>query len=78
MRFGSIIGLILAIEIEYLLPDLCITDSHGSIRLWCNKFGHIYARRLKRRHQGFADTFYIDEVFVKVGEKKRHLWRAVD
>lgn len=52
--------------------------SHESIRLWCNKFGPKYARRLKRRHQGFGDTFYIDEVLLKISGKQRYLWRAVD
>ena len=55
-----------------------ITVSYESIRLWCNKFGPKYAKRLKRRHQGFGDTFYIDEVFVKIGGKQQYLWRAVD
>ena len=42
------------------------------------KFGAKYARRLKRRHQGYGDTFYIDEVFVKINGKQHYLWRAVD
>jgi putative transposase len=33
---------------------------------------------LKQRHRGFGDTFYIDEVFVKINGKRRYLWRAVD
>jgi hypothetical protein len=41
-----------------------ITVSYESIRLWCIKFGPEYTRRLRRRHQGFGDTFYIDEVTV--------------
>jgi putative transposase len=49
-----------------------------SIRLWCNKFGPHYARRLKRKHRGFGDTFFIDEVFVKIEGKQHYLWRAVD
>ena len=36
------------------------------------------ARRLKRRHQGFGDTFFIDEVFVKIDGIQHYLWRAVD
>ena len=55
-----------------------IIVSYESIRLWCIKFGRIYARRLKRRHQGYGDTFYIDEVFVKINGKQHYLWRAVD
>jgi len=33
---------------------------------------------LKRRHRGYGDTFYIDEVFVKINGKQHYLWRAVD
>jgi len=65
-------------DIEDLLAERGITVSYESIRLWCNKFGPKYARRLKKRHQGFGDTFYIDEVFVKIGGKQQYLWRAVD
>ena len=54
-----------------------ITVSYESIRLWRNKFGPEFAKRLKRRHQGFGDTFYIDEVFVKIGGQQQYLWRAV-
>ena len=30
-----------------------------------------------RKHPGFGDTYFIDEVFVKVGGKQHYLWRAV-
>ena len=65
-------------DIEDLLAERGIVVSYESIRLWCNKFGPQYARRLKRRHQGFGDTFYIDEVFVKIDGMQHYLWRAVD
>ena len=65
-------------DIEDLLAQRGIIVSYESIRLWCIKFGHIYARRLKRRHKGYGDTFYIDEVFVKINGKQHYLWRAVD
>ena len=65
-------------DIEDLLAQRGIIVSYESIRLWCIKFGRIYARRLKRRHQGYGDTFYIDEVFVKINGKQLYLWRAVD
>jgi putative transposase len=51
--------------------------SHRDID-WCIKFGALYARRLKRKHRGYGDTFYIDEVFVKINGKQHYLWRAVD
>jgi putative transposase len=65
-------------DIEDLLAERGIIVSYESIRLWCIKFGSEYARRLKRRHQGYGDTFYIDEVFVKINGKQLYLWRAVD
>lgn len=46
--------------------------------MWCIKFGALYTRRLKRKHRGYGDTFYIDEVFVKINGKQHYLWRAVD
>nr|WP_008293177.1 DDE-type integrase/transposase/recombinase [Congregibacter litoralis] len=33
---------------------------------------------MKRKHQGYGDTFYIDEVFVKKNGKLHYFWRAVD
>jgi putative transposase len=77
-------------DIEDLLAERGITVSHESIRLWypkhslrswgmlCIKFGAIYSRRLTRKHQCYGDTFYLDEVFVKINGKQHYLWRAVD
>ncbi|MFT7177292.1 MAG: putative transposase [Halioglobus sp.] len=33
---------------------------------------------MKRKHRGYSDTFFIDEVFVKINGKQHYLWRAVD
>jgi putative transposase len=65
-------------DIEDLLAERGIIVSYESIRLWCNKFGTKYAARLRRKHQGYGDTFFIDEVFVKIDGKQHYLWRAVD
>jgi putative transposase len=77
-------------DIEDLLAERGIIVTRESIRLWypkhslrswgrlCIKFGAIYTRRLKRKHRGYGDTFYIDEVFVKINGKQHYLWRAVD
>ena len=65
-------------DIEDLLAERGIIVSYETIRLWCIKFGAKYSKRLKRRHRGFGDTFYIDEVFVKINGKQHYLWRAVD
>ncbi len=65
-------------DIEDLLAEREIDVSYEAIRLWCNKFGSEYARRLKTKRQGFGDTFFIDEVFIKINGVQHYLWRAVD
>ena len=60
-----------------MLAERGITVSREAIRLWCIKFGAVYARRLKRKHRGYRDTVYIDEVFVKINCKQHYLWRTV-
>ena len=49
-------------DIEDLLAERGITVSYESISRWCIKFVAIYTRRLKRKHRGYGDTFFIDEV----------------
>jgi len=65
-------------DIEDLLAEKGIVVTHESIRLWCNKFGPKYAGELRRQHQGYGDTFFLDEVFVKIQGKQLYLWRAID
>ena len=65
-------------DVEDLLAERNISVSYESIRLWINKFGPEFTRRLRRKHPGFGDTYFLDEVFVKIGGKQHYLWRAVD
>ena len=65
-------------DIEDLLAEQDLTVSREAIRLWCIKFGTLYANRLKRKHLGYGDTFFIEEVFLKINGKQHYLWRAVD
>ena len=65
-------------DIEDLLAERGINVTYEAIRLWCNRFGPKYADRLKRNHRGYGDTFFIDEVFIKIDGKQHYLWRAVD
>jgi putative transposase len=65
-------------DTEDLQAERGITVSRESILLWCIKFAALYARRLKRKHRGYGDTFFIDEVFVKINGKQHYLLRAVD
>ena len=65
-------------DIEDLLAERGVTVSREAILLWCIKFGAIYTRRLKRKHRGYGDTFFIDEVFIRINGKQHYVWRAVD
>ena len=65
-------------DIEELLAERGINVTYEAIRLWCNRFGPKYAARLKRKHHGYGDAFYIDEVYIKIDGKQYNLWRAVD
>ena len=55
-----------------------ITVTYEAIRLWCRTFGLNYARRLRRRRGRQGDTWYLDELFVKIQGQQQYLWRAVD
>ncbi len=65
-------------DIEDLLAERGIIFTYEAIRLWCIRFGPEYATRLRRKHRGYGDTFFIDEVFVKIDGIQHYLWRAVD
>jgi len=40
--------------------------THESIRHWCRKFGADFARRLRRRRPPPGDTWYLDEVSIRI------------
>ena len=54
-------------DIEGLLAQRGINVSYESVRCWSLKFGPKYAKRLRKKHRGFGDTFFVDEVFIKIG-----------
>ena len=65
-------------DVEDLLAARGITVTYEAIRQWCLRFGHAYARRLRHRRGRQGDTWYLDEVFVKIQGRQQYLWRAVD
>ena len=64
-------------DVEDLLAERGITVTYEAIRLWCRTFGLNYARRLRRRRGRQGDTWYLDELFVKIQGQQQYLWRAV-
>ena len=70
-------------DIEDLLAERGIVVSRESIRLWCIKFGAVYARRLKRKHQVTVIPFISTKSSpvcrtIQINGKQHYLWRAVD
>jgi putative transposase len=65
-------------DTEDLLAERGIEVSYELIRQWCARFGPEYARKIKKRRGVLGDTWYLDEVFIKIGGELHSLWRAVD
>jgi putative transposase len=64
--------------VEELLLERGIVVSYETIRVWAQKFGPDYARRLKRKKPSCRDIWHLDEVVITINGEKRYLWRAVD
>ncbi len=79
MLFGSIFDSILATEIlriHWLSGESSSVENQfdcGAINLDLNM-----PPGCVKNHQGYGDTFFIDEVFIKIDGRPHYLWRAVD
>ena len=65
-------------DAEDLLAQRGVTVTYETIRQWCQRFGPVYARQLRRRRGRMGDTWHLDEVFVTIQGRRQYLWRAVD
>ena len=65
-------------DVEELLAERGAQVSCEAIRLWCQRFGPIFAGKLRRQRARSADTWHLDEVQSKIRGKRHWLWRAVD
>src|SRR6266705_6670256 len=65
-------------DVEELLAERGVTVTYETIRAWCAKFGPDYAAGLRRRRAPTSDKWHMDEVQLKIKEKRHWLWRAVD
>ena len=60
-------------DVEDLLAQRGIEVSYETIRRWCLKFGPGYAAKAKRRQSRLGDTWYLDEVFIRIGGRQQYL-----
>jgi putative transposase len=65
-------------DVEELLAQRGMVVTSETVRQWCLKFGQTYANELRRRRPRCGDTWYLDEVYLKINGKTHSLWRAVD
>jgi putative transposase len=65
-------------DIEELLAARGIVVSYETIRQWCKKYGSIYCNQIKKSRGPLGDSWYLDEVFIKINGVLHYLWRAVD
>ncbi len=64
-------------DIEELLLERGVIVSYESIRRWCDKFGARFAAHVKITGR-IAETWHLDEMFVRLRGEPYWLWRAVD
>jgi putative transposase len=65
-------------DVELMMAFRGVQLSYETIRRWCDKFGHTYAAKLKRKRAKLGDKWHLDEVFLKINGVQHYLWRAVD
>jgi putative transposase len=65
-------------DVEEVLAERGVALTYESIRLWCRKFGPVFAAGLRRRRPRPGDKWHLDEVQLKSNGRKHWLWRAVD
>ena len=65
-------------DVKTILAARGIVVSYEAIGEWGRRFGRQFANELKRRRLRPGDKWHVDEVFIRIGGRQRHLWRAVD
>ena len=60
-------------DIEELLAARDIVVSYETIRQWYKKYGPIYCNQTKQKRVKLGDTWYLDEVFIKINGVLRYL-----
>ena len=65
-------------DVGELLAERGIEVTYETIRQWGLRFGQHIAKALRHRDSQPGDTWFMDEVFVRIGGEIHYLWRAVD
>jgi putative transposase len=65
-------------DVEEIMAERGVIVSYEAVRDWSQKFGGIYAERLRSRAARPGDRWHLDEVYLSINGKLQYLWRAVD
>ena len=69
-------------QVEDILHERGINIFHETVRYWRNRFGPLFANRIKKQRirSGFGSKWrwHLDEVFEKICGEQYYLWRAID
>jgi putative transposase len=65
-------------DVEELLAERGIDVSNETVRRWFLKFGRLIAGNLRRSRPRPSPHWHLDEMVIKIRDRKYWLWRAVD
>ena len=70
-------------NVEDFLHERGVDICHESVRLWVDRFGTHFAKKIRKRRANYMRQFtqwqwHLDEIFVKINGVQHYLWRAVD
>ena len=65
-------------DVEEMLAERGIDVSYETIRCWANKFGPAIAANIRRARPRADSIWHLDEMVVRIRDKRMFMWRAVD
>jgi len=65
-------------DVEELLAERGLDVSYETVRRWVLKFGPLIARKLRQGRPRPSARWHLDEMVVRIAEKRMYLCRAVD
>ena len=65
-------------DVEELLAERGLDLSYETVRRWVLKFGPGIAANLRCRRCRPSDRWHLDEMVVRIADRRMYLWRAVD
>jgi len=65
-------------DVADLLGERGVDVDRSTVFRWVQKFGPELARRTEGHLRQASLNWHVDETYIRVGGKRRYLWRAID